>query len=63
MVGSLITGMVNHPDDYRKSNISVKGIVIKQSGDQCRVHIFEMDGKPADRLMRMHASGFRILSH
>ena len=62
LVGSLISGSINHPDDYRKHNISVKGIVIKQSGNQCRVHAFELDGKPTDRVLFMHSSGFRILS-
>lgn len=62
LVGSLITGNINHPDDYRKQNIEVKGIVIKQSGNQCRVHLFWLDGKPVDRVILMHASHFRVLS-
>jgi len=61
-VGSLIAGDINHPDDYRKKNISVKGIVIKQIGNQCRVHAFEIDGKPSDRVLFMHSSGFRVLA-
>ena len=62
MVGSLIQASVNHPDDYRYQ-ASVKGVIIKQSGSQCRVHIYELDGKSVDRVMLMHSSGFRYLAY
>ena len=62
MVGSLIQASVNHPDDYRYQ-ASVKGVIIKQSGSHCRVHIYELDGKSVDRVMLMHESGFRYISH
>ena len=62
MVGSLIQASVNHPDDYRYQ-ADVKGVIIKQSGSQCRVHIYELDGKSVDRVMLMHASGFRYISY
>jgi hypothetical protein len=62
LVGSMISGTLFNPIDYRKKDVEVKGIVIKQFGSQCRVHIFEMDGKPADRITFMHSAGFVILS-
>ena len=62
MVGSLIQASVNHPDDYRYQ-ADVKGVIIKQSGSQCRVHIYELDGKSVDRVMLMHSSGFRYISY
>ena len=62
MVGSLIQATVNNPDDYRYQ-ANVKGVVIKQSGSQCRVHIYELNGKPVDRIMFMHDSGFRYVSY
>lgn len=62
MVGSLIQATVNHPDDYRYS-ADVKGVIIKQSGSQCRVHIYELNGKSVDRIMFMHSSGFRYLAY
>jgi hypothetical protein len=63
LVGSMVLGTTNHPDDYRKSNIEIKGIIIKMSGSQCRVHVFELDGKPTDRIMFMHTTGIqRVLS-
>lgn len=61
-VGSMVTGNINHPDDYRKTNIEVTGVVIKQSGEQCRVHLLWLDKKPVDRIILMHASHLRILS-
>ena len=62
LVGSMITADINHPDDYRKTNIEVKGIVVKQSGSQCRVHLLWLDGKPVDRILLMHASHLHVLS-
>ena len=62
MVGSLIQASVNHPDDYRYQ-ADVKGVIIKQSGSQCRVHIYELNGKSVDRVMLMHSSGFRYLAY
>ena len=61
MVGSMVAGSVNHPDDYRYQ-ADLKGIIIKQSGMHCRVHVFELNGKSADRIMLLHLSGLRILS-
>ena len=62
LVGSLVSGTMNHPDDYRKTSVDVKGIVIRQSGSQCRVHLLYLDGKPVDRAVFMHASHLHILS-
>jgi hypothetical protein len=62
LVGSMISGTINHPDDYRKTNVDVKGIVINQSGEQCRVHLLFLDGKPTERVVRMHASHFHVIS-
>ena len=62
LVGSMISGTLHNPTDYRKQDVDVKGIVIKQFGSQCRVHIFEMDGKPTDRITFMHSAGFVVLS-
>ena len=62
LVGSMISGTINHPDDYRKPYVDVKGIVIRESGSQCQVHLLWLDGKPVDRVVRMHASHFHIVS-
>jgi hypothetical protein len=61
LVGSMIAGTINHPDDYRYQ-AELKGIIIKQSGSQCRVHVFELNGKSVDRVMFLHLSGLRIIS-
>lgn len=61
MIGSMISGTVCHPDDYRYQ-ANLKGIILKQSGAHCRVHVFEMNGDPVDRVMLLHLSGLRILS-
>lgn len=61
-VGALIQTNISHPDDYRKRDICAKGIVLKESGTFCRVHVYELDGKPYDRLMTLHSFGFRVLS-
>jgi len=60
-VGAMVSGSVNHPDDYRYQ-ANLKGIILKQSGMQCRVHVYELNGEPTDRLMFLHLSGLRILS-
>lgn len=62
LVGSMVTGNINHPDDYRKTNVDVKGIIIRQAGEQCLVHLFYLDGKPVERTIRMHASHLHVLS-
>lgn len=62
LLGALIMANVNHPDDYRKNSVDVMGVVIKESGSQCRVHVIELDGQPVDRVMRMHSGHFRVLS-
>ena len=61
MVGSLISATVNHPDDYRYQ-AKIKGIILKESGNQCKVHVFEMNGVSVDRTMRLHCAGFHVLS-
>jgi hypothetical protein len=61
LVGAMVSGSVNHPDDYRYQ-ANLKGIILKQSGMQCRVHVYELNGEPTDRLMFLHLSGLRILS-
>ena len=61
MVGSLISATVNHPDDYRYQ-ANIKGIVLKEFGGQCKVHVFEMNGNSTSRTMRLHCAGFRVLS-
>jgi hypothetical protein len=62
LVGSMISGTIYNQKDYRKKDVEIKGIVIKESGSQCRVHVFEIDGKPADKIVLMHSAGFVVLS-